>query len=1063
MASSLFSESIFKNDVIGDETLPIQRNPALLTQAAGASYFDYNASSYRNPMTEYSMLHRATISGCGFLILALGAWSSALGEEAVDFNFDVKPIISDRCYICHGPDEEHREADLRLDTKEGFTQAAQFGEASNIITPGKISDSELWLRVTSDDPDLRMPPPDSNLALTTEEISVLKRWIEQGAEFKEHWSFLPIRKSVDLPDATAAIDYFVSRKHKAVGVKFQEQAVPSKLLRRIAFDITGLPPNLAEVRAFASDPSLQHYARQLDRLLASEHYGERMASDWLDVARYSDTYGYQVDRDRFVWPYRDWVIRAFNRNLPYNQFVTEQLAGDLLPNPSEDQILATTFNRLHPQKVEGGSVPEEFRIEYVADRTQTFTTSMLGLTFECARCHDHKYDPLSQKEYYQLTAFFDKIDEAGLYSYFTASVPTPTLMLGHEEADSTLSSLRAAIAREEKAVQDYRVQASSISAGRTAPEPIECLTFDDGFKPKGRNELVGGVHGQAVKLSGDDVINLKTGNFRRYEPFSVALWMNVPDVRERAVVFHRSRAWTDAGSRGYQLLLEDGKLSASLIHFWPGNAIRVKSKHVLTTKSWHHVVLTYDGSSRANGVTLYLDGHPVEHEVVRDNLYKEITGGGNDHVSIGERFRDLGFRDGMVDDFKVFDRELIAAEVKLVFDPSMNEELNPDEHREIGLVRDEGYQSQLKKLQAARKAYAEATSKFREIMVMQEMVQPRKTYLLGRGAYDNRKDEVSADTPHVLPPLGERAANRLGLAEWLTSPDHPLAARVAVNRLWQLMFGHGLVRTPEDFGSQGQLPTHPELLDWLARDFIESGWDVKRLIKQIAMSRTYRQSSNATPELLEADPENTLYARAPSFRWPAEMLRDQALSVSGLLVDRLGGAPAKPYELAVSFKPMKTDQGDGLYRRSIYTFWKRTGPAPAMMALDAAKRDVCRVKRGRTSSPLQTLVLMNSPQFVEASRALAKKIYNQESELADQLRLAFRTLTCRNPSDDEERVLMKLFEEQKARFAANPDGLKKYLQVGHSKIDESSQSIELAALTAVANTLFGLDECMMKR
>ena len=993
-------------------------------------------------------------------MLAAGA------EPGVDFNFDIRPLLSDRCYVCHGPDEESREADLRLDSSEGLRQEAQSGDASHVIVPGDLSQSELWQRITSDDPDVMMPPPESNLSLKQEEKQRIRKWIEGGAEYKKHWSFLPFQKVGNYRNATEAIDALVEARQREAGISFRDELTRTKLLRRLRFDLTGLPPTTEETQGFADDDSPDANERLVDRLLTSEQYGERMAADWLDVARYSDTYGYQVDRDRFVWPYRDWVIRAFNKNLPYDEFITQQLAGDLLEDASEDQILATTFNRLHPQKVEGGSVPEEFRIEYVADRTQTFATSMLGLTFECARCHDHKYDPLSQKEYYQLTAFFDKIDEAGLYSYFTQSIPTPTLLLDRENDKPSINELKQTVAKAEEQRTEFVLEGSATNAETSPeniepPEPIETLDFES-FKAKGGNKLVAGVNGKAVELSGDDGVNLKKGNFHRYDPFSVSLWLNAPDKRERIVVFHRSRAWTDAASRGYQLLLEDGKLSWSLIHFWPGNAIRVRSKAELPLGEWHQVTVTYDGSSRAAGMKIFLDGEPLPVEVVRDNLYREITGGGNDHITIGQRFRDIGFRKGKVDDFRIFDRKLLPSEVRLVFDAKSD--IQPQEAKQIALARSEPYQAQIEKLREARKALNEKLSKYREIMVMQEMAHPRETYVLGRGAYDNRKDKVTAETPGALPAMGEALPrNRLGLSKWMTDPTHPLTARVAVNRIWQLMFGQGLVRTPEDFGSQGQLPTHPKLLDWLARDFVDSGWDMKRLIKQIAMSRTYRQSSVASAELLERDPENTLYARAPSYRWPAEMLRDQALAVSGLLVSKVGGPPAKPYELEVSFKPIKPDKGEGLYRRSVYTFWKRTGPAPIMMALDAAKRDVCRVQRSRTSSPLQTLVLMNSPQFVEAARSLATSLVANETDRDAQLGNAFSTLTSRQPTEDETRILSKLYKDQLAKFEGDKEAIEKYLSVGNTKLSEEQTTPQIAALTAVVNALFGLDEVMMKR
>lgn len=994
-----------------------------------------------------------------FLIVLFSSSACCIGEE-IDFNRDIRPLLSDRCFVCHGPDEANREADLRLDLAEAALGESQSGNAERVVTPGDIEQSELWLRITSDDEDLLMPPPDSNLKLTTAERDLLKAWIQGGAKYDQHWSFAPIVKAdIPVPDA-GAIDYFIQKKLAERAWQLAPVAPREQLLRRLTFDLTGLPPTEQDRREFAEGDLDTAIEQTVDRLLGSPRYGERMASVWLDVARYSDTYGYQVDRDRFVWPWRDWVIRAFNDNLPYDQFVTQQLAGDLLPQPTEDQVLATTFNRLHPQKVEGGSVPEEFRIEYVADRTQTFATSMLGLTLECARCHDHKYDPLTQKEYYQLTAFFDKIDEAGLYSYFTPSIPTPTLML---DVESKREELQKAAQEVSEAESKLAEQKRNVSLPKdfavTVPQPVESLDFED-YKPGGRNRLVDGPSGKAVTLSGDDAVKLKQGNFRRYDPFSVSLLLKVPKSYERAVVFHRSRAWTDAGSRGYQMLLEDGRLSFSLIHFWPGNAIRVRSEETYPVGQWHRIAVTYDGSSRAAGVQLFVDGERIPVEIVRDNLYKQIAGGGNDHISIGERFRDVGLRDGVVDEFQVFDRELTPAEVAVVHQPDSAKSLSPDELLEVAAAHDSEVVAQRERLRDARKRSAELGESFQEIMVMREMAQQRKTYLLGRGAYDNRLEEVSAETPAALPSMpSELPRNRLGLARWLTSGEHPLTARVAVNRIWQMLFGEGLVRTPEDFGSQGQLPTHPKLLDWLASDFMEHGWDVKRLIRQIVMSKTYLQTSVASAEKMEQDPENRLYGRAPSYRLPAEMLRDQALAVSGLMVEKMGGPPVKPYDLEVSFKPMKPDDGEGLYRRSVYTFWKRTGPAPAMMALDAAKRDVCRVQRSRTSSPLQTLVLMNGPQFVEAARWLATRAIETSDGTDGRLAWMFGELTGRHPTDEELAVLTQLYQQQLELF--DDETAKSYLAVGKKPTAELTR--ELAALSAVANALFGLDESMMKR
>jgi hypothetical protein len=978
-------------------------------------------------------------------------------SKKVDFDRDIRPILSDRCYICHGPDSGTREADLRLDTK---------ANAFAVLVPGKPEASELLSRILSTDVDEVMPPPESNLSVSSKEKQLISDWIAQGATWKKHWAFEQRRRSV-LPTVESMgrvsnqLDHFLLSRLESTGLNYSKLASREKLIRRVTFDLTGLPPTLNEIDEFLVDESSDAFEKVVDRLLRSDDYGQRMASDWMDVARYSDTYGYQVDRDRYVWPWRDWVIQSFNDNLPYDQFIVEQLAGDLLPESTDDQVLATTFNRLHPQKVEGGSVEEEFRVEYVVDRTQTFATAFLGLTLECARCHDHKYDPLSQKEYYQLFSYFNNIDESGLYSYFTSSVPTPTLALLSEEQkkqiaalQTTLGNVKEPIATGVHTMSDDALLEKALQVnGR---DPIETVDFK---VVGGRNTKTTDQRGKpAAMLTGDDAITLKTGNFKRHAPFSVRLSLKTPDEKERAVVFHRSRAWTDAGSRGYQLLIEDGKLSASLIHFWPGNAISVKTTQAIPVNRWIDVAVTYDGSISAKGISIFIDGKIAEVEIVKNQLTKNITGGGGNTIAIGARFRDRGFTNGEVSTFEVFDRQVSELEIALGHDKKKTSDRLqhlqesaklPDAVREmlvqhLTLNASDEHAEYRKQLLVARAELCNTLDRATEIMVMRELPQPKDSFVLQRGEYNHRLESVKPATPEVFPPMkGSLPNNRLGLAKWLIDPDHPLTARVAVNHYWQVIFGDGLVRTPEDFGRQGALPTHPELLDWLANDFVAHGWDVKRLVKQMVMSTAYRQSSAATAELLKLDPDNELLARAPSYRWPAEMLRDNVLSVSGLLVDKVGGPPVKPYELAASFKPSKPDTGEGLYRRSLFTYWKRTGPAPVMMALDAAKRDVCRVKRERTSSPLQALAMLNGPQFVEAGRALGQRLLDQHGSDADAIANdMFRILTSRQPSKQETEVIQNLYATQREYFLAHPEAVQEYLSNGQYG-DYAKSSVEL--------------------
>jgi len=981
-------------------------------------------------------------------------------EEKVDFATQIRPLLSDRCFHCHGPDAQSRAADLRLDDADAAHDYA--------IVPGEPDSSEVFLRMTAEDPADRMPPPESNRSLSAEEIELIRRWIKQGAEYEQHWAFQRIKKPA-VPElknddwSRNEIDKFVLAKLREEGLEPNPEAEPWRLLRRVSFDLNGLPPTLEELDAYLDDPNDEKYRANVDRLLSSHHYGERLAAEWLDAARYSDTYGYQVDRDRFVWPWRDWVIRSLNANMPYDKFVTQQIAGDLLPDATHETILATTFCRLHPQKVEGGSIPEEFRVEYVADRSQTVATAFLGLTMECCRCHDHKYDPLSQREYYQMFAFFNSIDEAGLYSYFTPSVPTPTLLLADEKQSERLQELDQNVADLEAALA--KLKAPTVGGDGlqvTLPTPIEKVDFEDA--KVGGNQSIDGPRGRAVQLTGDHAINLKQGNFQRHESFSVSLWMKTPEVKERAVIFHRSRAWTDAASRGYEFLLEDGKLKWSLIHFWPGNAISIRAQEVFAVDTWQQVVVTYNGSSRADGLKIFVNGNLVEVEIIRDKLTKQITGGGHDHITIGERFRDRGFTDGQVDQFAVYDHELTAAEVAVINDATPT----PQQLVEYRLQRRyDNWAEAHVKLTEARKERNQAYDKTQEIMVMDELESPRPTYLLARGDYDAPTDRVEPKTPEVLPPFDNQwPQDRLGLAKWIVDRDNPLTARVAVNRYWQLLMGEALVRTPEDFGNQADPPTHPQLLDWLAADFMEHGWDVKRLLKQIVTSSTYRQSSAATEEMIRRDPENRLLARSGKFRLSAEMVRDNALAASGLLVDEVGGPPAKPYEVSSSFKPVKHDTGKGLYRRSLYTFWQRTSPAPAMMTFDASKRDVCQLKRERTSSPLQALVLLNGPQYVEAAKMLAVRVLQDKAYSASKeskIQTVFRLLTSREANPKELELLTKLLERQKIHFEEQASAAQKLLAAGEATVPDDLNPAEVAALTVVASTVMNFDGSVTRR
>lgn len=1020
---------------------------------------------------------------------ALGGVVEAGAAEKVQFNRDVRPILSDKCFHCHGFDSNTREAGMRLDVREDAIK-------DGAILPGNPLKSEALVRILSEDPDEQMPPAKSKLGkLTPKEVETLRKWIEQGAEYEAHWAFIPVQKpqvSADGGRALSPVDEIVARGLKERGLAFQREATPETLIRRVSFDLTGLPPTAAQVEefkaAFAKAPEAA-YEALVDRLLAMPQYGERMAVDWLDISRYADSYGFQVDRERDVWMWRDWVISAFNRNLPFDQFATWQIAGDLLPNATDEQVLATAFNRLHQQESEGGSVEEEYRVEYVADRVQTFATAFLGLTFECARCHDHKFDPISAKDYYGLFALFQNIDEAGLYSFFTPSAPTPALMLLDDGGKKQVDTLRHKVASLEttgaqvRAVRQEALAAWLAKGGKVDGVPGEIgryrfeelasggvlvndIKADQPAKVKGENKLAEGREGKAMQFTGDDPVDLPFGNFKRQEPFSISLWIKTPDVKERAVVFHRSRAWTDAASRGYELLLEDGKLKWSLIHFWPGNAISIKSMQPVPVNTWIHVTVSHDGSSRAAGLKLYVNGERAGVETVRDALTREITGGGGDTIALAERFRDRGFKGGFIDDFRVFGREVTAVEAAVLHDPKAASQMDRSLVADFYFANfDDAWKKHLEALMAARAELYQVLDAAKEIMVMRELPQPKTSYVLFRGEYNQRREVAPPTTPSAVPPFSKSAPKtRLDLAQWLTSPENPLFARVTVNRIWQSLFGRGLVKTSEDFGNQGEKPIYGELLDWLSWSFRTEGWDVKLLMKTIVMSRTYRQDSFGGAQVMADDPDNAWLARGPRFRLPAEMIRDNALAASGLLKQQVGGPPVKPYEMSEAFKPVTPGKEDELYRRSLYTVWRRTSPPPAMVAFDAPRRAVCSAKRERTDSPLQALILLNGTQYVEAARVLAEKLHREaKGDTAKMVEQGFLTCLSRKPDARESEILTRLHGEQLAHFNQHPAEAQALLKQGGAKHDTSIPAPEAAATTVLMQVLMNHDASVVKR
>ncbi|MEQ9438164.1 MAG: DUF1553 domain-containing protein [Cyclobacteriaceae bacterium] len=1028
--------------------------------------------------------------------------------EKLDYNFHVKPILSDRCFACHGPDQNNREGGLRLDEEASALSALESG--AHAIVPGKPRSSELVSRIYADDPEVQMPPPESNLQLTDYEKAVLTRWVEEGAAYKPHWSFIPPEKP-EVPEVENTkwpkneIDNFVLRQAEQKDVQPSSEADRETLIRRVTFDLTGLPPTLEEINAFLEDDSPNAYEKVVDRLLASPAYGERMAAYWMDVARYADSYGYLDDKHRPMWPWRDWVIEAYNKNLPYDQFITWQLAGDLLPDATQEQILATAFNRNHNQNSEAGIIYEEYRVEYVADRTNTLGKAFLGLTLECARCHDHKYDPISQKEYYQMFAFFNSTFEIGSPSYGVDQTPGPALLLADSATEEEITSLKQTIARHEQQVATHhkkaapkvvkaKVQADiaqNVRKNLVAYYPFDVVTNDqspnkiDSSKPATFKDPipVEGVYNGAIKIDPNNHVTLgqDVGLFERTDPFTVSLWIKPAKTYSEGTVFqhnyHKRYGYT-----GYTLLLLDNKLSFQLSHSYPHNAIQVMTTEALPENEWAQVTLTYDGSSKASGTKIFVNGEPADTEVVYDNLYKSIIPKINEHTYefegfyLGMRGNHTTFPEGLIDELKVFDRDLTALEVKQVYgEANPVDQATPEELQEYYLAHyDPQYQQQLKEVHKLRAKEHTLIDSIPEIMVMGDLPEPRQSYILERGVYDAHGEEVSPTTPeHVLGFPDSLPANRLGLARWMISPDNPLTARVAVNRIWQMHFGKGLVSTSDDFGNQGELPTHPELLDWLAVKFRESGWDKKAMHKLIAMSATYRQSSVITPEMLEMDPDNALLARGPRYRLSAEMIRDNALSVSGLLAEHVGGPSVYPYQPEglwdeLSNKPWRYKyeqaEGEDLYRRSLYTVWKRTSPPPSMLIFDAADRGVCTVNRRNTSTPLQALVLLNDPQYVEASRMLAERMVLEGGEnVEEQLTFGFRLLTGRHPNEKELALLRRMYDEENQRFSEKPNRAIAYLSTGEAPRNKQLNSAKVASLATIANAIMNTDEAYTKK
>jgi len=1036
--------------------------------------------------------------------------------KKVSYNFHIRPILADRCFSCHGPDEAARKADLRLDQAE--SAYARLVSGDKAIHKGRLKKSAVYHRIYSDDVEKMMPPPESNLSLSDYEKALLSKWIKQGANYEPHWAF----QAVELPEvpnptgsdlAVNELDHFILQRLEQEELTLSSLASKERLIRRLSFDLRGLPPTLEEIDQFVRDSRPEAYEQLVDRFIDSDAYAERMAMDWLDLARYADSQGLHSDGWRSMYPWRDWVIQAFRKRMPYNQFLSWQLAGDLLPDPSRDQLIATGFNRNHKTTAEGGVVDEEYRAEYVHDRVATTATAFLGLTMECARCHDHKYDPISQKEYYQFYAFFNQVDELGMSG--DDGNAGPNLLLPSPATEERLQTLKAqikekrellaqtqeALAAQKTFIQELQKESSSWKRKAAIDLPFDRIVKQlvDGraaATASGDARIVtDDIRGKVLELNGEyEFVTVKDqGLFDQHQAFSAGIWVKPEEYRTTQTLVGNS-GQKGTFWRGWDLILDSlNRPTLRLIHALPHDVLAVSTKEGIPIQQWSHVAFSYDGSGRASGVKLFVDGVAVDHEIAYDRLQRSIypiafnkskTKRG---LRLGKSYRaftgEYGIYSGRLDSFYLFARVLSEVEIgALVGQKSLDEQLNLARKADNPAITKKLAETWLfrhphplqNELSTLRQAHFSALDTVGEVMIMQELKQARTTYILNRGNYDEPMEEVAPRTPASMLTFDPSfPANRLGLAKWMLHPDNPLTSRVIVNRLWQQFFGNGLVGTPHDLGLQGSLPTHPELLDWLAATLMKEYWDIQYIQKKIVLSATYRQSSKVSPVLLEKDPENLLFARAPTYRLPAEMIRDNALASSGLLHTKVGGPSVKPVQPAGLWqektssthilRKYEPDEGQAQHRRSLYTFVRRTSPHPAMTAFDAPNRSVCTAKRQYTNTPMQALVLLNDPQFVEASRVLAQAALDFDEDLIRQISWVFRKLTGLEINKNQLETLLELFSEEESRFKDSPLAAQAYSTIGSFPQKKEQDPLELASMTLVVNTIMNFDDFYMKR
>jgi len=1039
--------------------------------------------------------------------------------DKLDYNLHVKPVLSDKCFSCHGPDKAKQKAGLRLDEKLSAFGDLPQSPGKVAIDPGDLNGSELFHRIMSNDPEYKMPSHKSHLSLSAKEKAILIKWIEQGAVYKPHWAFVKPEKS-DVPEientkwAKNPIDHFILQTLEQEKIQPSDEAGKELLLRRLSLDLTGLPPTLDEIDNFISDNSVNAYEKQVDRLLNSPHYGEKMAVEWLDLARFSDSHGYTVDRIIDMSPYRDWVINAFNTNFSYDKFIHWQLAGDLMPNPTKEMLIATAFNRIHQQNMEGGIIEEEFRTEYVVDRINTTGVAMMGLPVGCARCHDHKFDPISQKNYYEMFSFFNNVKEAGQISFDDAT-PSPTLLLPSAEKEKIINYLKDKIAKQANEIdevaknseEDFTKWLHSKTYQQFAQEGISTTgllaqyNFDNGSLVNAVRQRQSGMMkrefggvpgekpvfekraaGQALVLNGDEWLDLNPiGVFRKSDPFTISIRVFIPKDLKEGVIFHKGIAERTYNYRGYHLYIKDNKLEMSLAHVAPSNAITKVTRQEVPKEQWLQLTMTYDGSSKADGMRLFENGQELEMETTMDQLTKDILLNSKEQpgLQVGAWNRGWGLKNGRVDDILVYNRALTDIEIRNSAGQKLLSSIitkQPDQLTEqertmlkkyyVAVVHP-GMISARQELKQMRSSLSDSTENIPEVMIMQEMPQPRKAFILERGNYDLFGEEVFPNTPEAILPFPKQLPkNRYGLAQWLTDANHPLTARVAVNRYWQNFFGTGLVKTSEDFGNQGEMPSHLELLDWLAVTFRESGWDIKKLCKQIVMSATYRQDSKANQLIVERDPENRLLSHGPAVRLTAEMIRDNALMASGLLNKKIGGKSVKPYQpeglWEINNTSYKADSGDAVYRRSLYVLIKRSVPNPTLATFDATSRSYCVMRRQETNTPLQALVTLNDPTFVEAAKVIGEKI-SSASDSRKAVADFYRRLTGQTPSDKELNLLQDLQQKQLKKFRTDSKKTKGWLTAGQYSLNKNIEPALMAANAVVASVIMNSDATLTKR